>query len=92
MILHVEFSDGSNPWVCFSYDRHEIAKHWRDWSKYHPSSSQPKAYQGDYICEMSKDRAGYWVYKQGEYWDTIKPYIHLGNALAALEKKGGEIE
>ena len=90
MILHVNFSDGSNPWVCFSDDRHELANHWRDWMKYHSTEAQPKAYNGNYICEPGEDRAGYMVYKQGEYNDTAKKYKHLGHALASLERLGGE--
>lgn len=90
MILHVDFSDGSNPWVCFSDDRREITEHWRDWIKYHPNEAKPKAYNGNYICERSTDNAGYLVYRQGEYNDTAKKYKHLGYALAALERFGGE--
>lgn len=90
MILHITFSDGSNPWVCFSDDRREIADHWREWMKYHPEEAQPKTYSGAYICERAEDNAGFWVYKRGEYWDTVKRYKHLGHALAALERLGGE--
>ena len=87
MILHVTFSDGSNPWVAFSDDRQELAEHWRDWMKYHPTEAQPKAYHGNYICETAPDRAGYLVYKQGEFFDTAKRYKRLGNALAYLERR-----
>ena len=90
MILHVNFTDGSNPWVCFSDDRREIAEHWRDWIKYHMEEAQPKAYAGNYICERSNDNAGFILYKRGEYRDTIKHYKHLGHALAALDRLGGE--
>ena len=90
MILHVTFLDESNPWVCFSPDRREIADHWRDWMKYHPEEAQPKAYSGDYICERAADRAGFLIYKRGEYWDTVKRYKNLGHALAALARWGGE--
>ncbi len=89
MILHVTFSDGSNPWVCFSPDRREIADHWREWVKYHPHEAQPKAFCSKYICERSADLAGFCVYKQGEFRDTNKRYKHLGHALAALERLGG---
>ena len=89
MILHVNFSDGSNPWVCFSDDIPEIADHWRDWVKYHPSTAIIKAYSGDYICELAEDRAGYLVYKQGEHFDTVKRYKYLGNALKSLANQGG---
>lgn len=89
MILHITFSDGSNPWVCFSDNRKEIAEHWKEWIKYHPTEAIPKAYHGNYICEKAEDNAGYWVYRQGEFWETVKRYKHLGNALAALERNGG---
>ena len=89
MILHVTFTDGSNPWVCFSTDRREVADHWRDWMKYHPEEARPVAYCGDYICEPSPDRAGFWVYRSGNFHDTNKKYKHLGHALAALERLGG---
>ncbi len=49
MILHVNFSDGSNPWVCFSDDRKEIADHWKDWLKYHAETANIKAYCGGFI-------------------------------------------
>jgi len=89
MILHVDFSDGSNPWVCFSDNRREIAEHWREWMKYHGDTARPTAYNGNYICEASSDRAGFLVYKQGEFWDTAKHYKRLGFALSYLETKGG---
>ena len=87
MILHVTFSEGSNPWVCFSDDRQEIAEHWREWVKNHPFEAQPKAYRGDYICEISPDRAGYLVYKQGQLNNTAKKYKYLGYALKFMEKR-----
>ena len=90
MILHVTFSDGSNPWVCFSDDRWEIADHWRDWMKYHPEEARPVVYCGNYICNRSEDNAGFYVYTRGQYRDTVKRYKHLGHALAALERLAGE--
>lgn len=89
MILHVTFSDGSNPWVCFSDDHKEITKHWKEWEKHLPFVAIPKAYSGNYICEKAMDRAGYLVYKQGGYHDSVKQYKYLGYALSSLEKKGG---
>lgn len=92
MILHIIFLDGSNPWVCFSDDRREIAEHWRDWMKHHPEEARPTAYYGNYLCKPADDNAGYWVFRRGEYWDTVKRYKHLGHALAALERLGGETD
>ena len=90
MILHVNFSDGSNPWVCFSDDIPELADHWRDWVKYHPTTANIKAYNGDYICKPANDRSGYLVYKHNDFFDTVKQYKYLGNALKSLSQKGGK--
>ncbi|MGN0628454.1 MAG: hypothetical protein ACI4IW_02370 [Oscillospiraceae bacterium] len=90
MILHITFSDGSNPWICSSDDRHEIAEHWREWEKNHPWEARPVAYCGSIVCERADDNAGYWIYTRGQFWDTVKRYKHLGHALAALERLGGE--
>lgn len=90
MILQVTFSDGSNPWICFTDDRRELAEHWRDWIKHHPREAQPVAYCGSYMCERAEDNAGYEVYGRGQFFDTVKRYKHLGRALAALERLGGE--
>ena len=87
MILHVTFSDGSNPWVCFSDDRREIAEHWRDWMKYHPNEARPVAYCGGGKCLLDPISGEYVV-----ICPPINPkqYKHLGHALAALERLGGE--
>ena len=89
MILHVNFSDGSNPWVCFSNDRKEIAEHWRDWMKYHPEEARPVAYCGGGKCILDP--------MSGEYVVICRPmnpkrYKHLGHALNALARRGGENE
>ncbi len=89
MILHVTFSDGSNPWLSYPLGRHTIAKYWKMWLKYHPSTAQPTARHNGHICILSEDRAGYWVFKQGEFFNTKKHYKRLGHALAALERLGG---
>lgn len=87
MILHVNFSDGSNPWVCFSDDRREIAEHWRDWMKYHPEEARPVAYCGGGKCLLDPIQDKYVVTHKGT---DPKHYKHLGHALAALERLGGE--
>ena len=89
MILHVNFSDGSNPWVCFSDDRREIAEHWRDWIKYHPEEARPVAYCGGGKCLFDPARGEYVVIHIGT---DPKQYKHLGHALAALERLGGETD
>lgn len=88
MILHITFSDGSNPWFSFKHERHDIAKQWRRWIKHH-STAQPQAWKGNYICARSTDNSRYDVWKCGEYVNTRRSYKHLGHALAALEKLGG---
>lgn len=89
MILHVNFSDGSNPWVCFSDDRKEIADHWRDWMKYHPKEARPVAYCGGGKCLFDPMRGGYVVICPPM---DPKCYKHLGHALNALARRGGENE
>ena len=90
MILQVNFSDGSNPWVCFSDDRREIAEHWRDWMKYHPDEARPVAYCGNYKCIPGVEH-GYYVFFENEYARLQSHYYkHLGHALAALERLGGK--
>jgi hypothetical protein len=89
MILHITFSDGSNPWVSLPTDRHTIKKQWCKWMKYHPLTAQPKVYYNGYICELSPDFM-YRVYKRGEYFATKRYYKHLGHALVTLERLGGE--
>ena len=97
MILHVNFSDGSNPWVCFSDDRREIAEHWRDWMKYHPEEAQPVAYVGEYAVYPYRRGGGYHLmirnyndFDGDMHYNYVKHYKHLGHALAALERLGGE--
>lgn len=91
MILHVTFSDGSNPWVFYSDDRHQIAKHWRRWVKCHPKTAKPEVYHRGRCC-----RPMYCDYKIIRYCvehteNREKPrfYNHLGHALAALDRLGG---
>jgi hypothetical protein len=52
MILHVDFSDGSNPWVCFSDNRREIAEHWREWMKYHGDTARPRHTTGIIFAKL----------------------------------------
>lgn len=88
MILHVTFSDGSNPWVSLPGDRHTIAKQWRRWVKYHPNTARPCAMCNGWKC-LPVGGGGYAV---GRYFDGAHKtyyYDRLGNALAALERLGG---
>lgn len=89
MILHVTFSDKSNPWVSFSPDRKEIAKQWRQWMKNHPETARPCASSGGYYCIPSLF-GGYMVQNKNNLSESTRYYKKLGNALAALEKLGGE--
>lgn len=91
MILHVTFSDGSNPWVSLPTDRHTITKHWRRWMKNHPGTAQPIAWCGSYCCMPALDHKSYNViFQTKNEWKGIKRYKHLGHALAALDRLGGE--
>lgn len=88
MILHVTFSDGSNPWVSLPADRYTIAKQWRNWEKRHPDTAQPCACLNGWLCEYAKNRSCIWVYNEklsAKHW---KRYKRLGSALAALERLG----
>lgn len=92
MILHVTFSDRSNPWVSFPTDRHTVNKQWRSWVKNHPSNAQPEALCNGWRCYYS---GGDYIVYNVDGWlkgynDTLHKYKHLGHALRALERLGGE--
>lgn len=91
MVLHVTFSDGSNPWVSLPGDRHTIAKLWRRWIKYHPDTAQPVAHSGDWECYPNTNPGGCGYFVQSRMWPHMGDhYKTLGRALAALERLGGE--
>ena len=84
MILHTFFFDGSNDWVSLPTDRHEIAKHWRRWKKYHPDACVV-ARCGRFACYQANN--GVYIVTDDKKYPTItKLYKHLGHALAALER------
>ena len=86
MILHVTFTDGSNPWVSRPIDRHTVAKFWRRWMKYHPETARPMAMAGEWKVKPVSGGG----YALGRYFDgahATRYYERLGNALAALEKE-----
>lgn len=86
MILHVTFTNGSNPWVSLPTDRHTVAKLWRRWMKNHPDTAQPKAHVwGVGFCEPLANNRGYLVHIHGPA-NYSKHYLTLGKALAELEK------
>ena len=91
MILHVTFSDGSNPWVSLPTDRHTIAKYWRRWMKYHPATARPVASCGNWECYPNDNPGGvgYFV-RNRQHPHMGDHYKRLGDALAALERWGGE--
>lgn len=88
MILHVTFSDGSNPWVSFSHDRKTITKQWRRWIKHHPETASPVVMLGGYECRRSAWYNGYFI-TGGNGENYRQYYKYLGCALAAIEKLGG---
>lgn len=85
MILHVTFSHASNPWVFYG-DRHQVAKHWRRWIKYHPGTAYPQAYTGN--GSIYRDNHGFYILERVGYNSVA--YKTLGHALAALERLGGD--
>ena len=86
MVLHVTFSDGSNPWMSFNGDRYFIAKHWRRWMKYHPETAHPVASTMKNTVFPCPYQPGYYLRIGRENGAHLKFYKHLGHALAALEK------
>lgn len=89
MILHITFTDGSNPWISFAHDRHTIIKQWRQWVKHHPETAKPKAISGNYECSPGRVH-GFYVYNRTKTEpETAKYYDYLGHALRALERLGG---
>ena len=97
MILHVTFSDGSNPWVFYG-DRQQVAKHWKRWTKYHPGTAQPVAFTGDYAVYPHKvpgkykyklEIRNYNDFDGNMHYNFLKHYKTLGHALRALERLGG---
>lgn len=90
MILHVTFSDGSNPWASFSADQKTIAKQWRRWMKYHRETAQPVAIAGGFQLQASTWSGGYFITSDTGGAIPRQYYKTLGRALAALERLGGE--
>lgn len=90
MILHVTFSDGSNPWISLPADRHTIAKQWRHWVKYHPDLAQPVAICGPFRCQKSKWCPGYYLSSRDGQHIQKQYYKTLGYALRALDRLGGD--
>lgn len=98
MVLHVTFSDGSNPWVFYSDNRVDIAKQWRRWMKYHPDTAQPVAWVGEYAIYPVRFPGKYkYELRVRNYndfdgfmhYNFVKHYKTLGHALAALDRLGG---
>ena len=88
MILHVRFSDGSNPWQSLPADRHTIARHWRRWAKYHPNNAVCLAWCGSWLCVWDSRVECYVVGDVTRADSTTRHYKNLGHALAALERLG----
>lgn len=83
MILHITFTDGSNPWVSLPADRHTLQKRWREWEG--DPAARPCFICGAYKCLPVA--GGGWAV--GRYFDgahTTHHYERLGNALKALER------
>ncbi len=89
MILHVTFSDGSNPWVFYSDDRRDIVKQWKRWMKYHPDTARPYVLSSKYYCRKSVWHTGYYITSDDDSLTGRQYYKTLGHALAALDRLGG---
>ena len=89
MILHVTFTDGSNPWVSLPTDRETVKKLWRQWEKNHPATARPCAMCNGWQCRPLAG-GGYSVARYFDGAHTCRDYERLGNALRALERLGGD--
>ena len=92
MILTVYFADQSSPWVSLPGDRYTIAKHWRKWAAvFRPDTVEIMARCGAWYAVSNGNGTGYWVCHDNISWSRWRRYRHLGHALAALERLGGDI-
>lgn len=83
MILHIMFTDGSNPWVSLPVNRKMAMNLWRKWSKV--STARPEFQFGKLICRC--DNIGNWYVAQ--WFDGMhecKEFKYLANALKYMEK------
>ena len=84
MILHITFTDGSNPWVSLPNSREMIMKLWQKWSKV--PTAKPMFKVGNLKC--MKDCIGNWYvspYFDGMY--SCKEFKYLASALKYMEKE-----
>lgn len=84
MIMHIEFEDGSNPYI-FRGDAKECTKKYRDFAMYNGANMIPLFINMDGV-QCRKDCAGYWYV--GRYFDgahKTKQYSKLCYALKCLE-------
>ena len=90
MILHVTFSDGSNPWVSYPANAKQAAQQWRRWIKNNPDTAAPTVFNGDYMLQQAEDGSpSYWVWERHNFFKTQRKYKTLGHALRALDRLGG---
>ena len=83
MILHITFTDGSNPWVSLPTDWKTAMKFWRKWSKV--STARPEFKSGKLKCCC--DCVGNWYVAQ--WFDgahDTKKFRYLANALKYMER------
>lgn len=84
MILHVTFTDGSNPWVSLPTDRHTVAKFWRQWMKNHPDTARPIA-KSETLRVSALPDGSYSVHTMYQNPMVGRKYKRLGNALRVME-------
>lgn len=78
MILHITFTDGSNPWVSFSTDYKTLAKMWRNWAK---NPNARPIFMGDGLeCRMNCIHR-WCVSKYFDGAHRCKEFKYLANAL-----------
>lgn len=83
MILHITFTDGSNPWVTFG-DSKKCLKAWRRWEKV--PEARPEFWENGLKCRPVF--GGGWAV--GESFigpQKCRHYARLGNALNYIEKQ-----
>ena len=84
MVLHITFTDSSNPWVSLPNNREMVMKFWHKWSKV--PEARPEFRLGKLKCRC--DCLGNWYVAQ--WFDGMhksKTFRYLANALKYMEKE-----
>lgn len=84
MILHITFTDGSNPWVSLPNNREVVMKFWHKWSEV--PEARPEFMAGKLKCR--RDCIGNWYVSP--WFDgahKCKEFKYLANALKYMERE-----